>query len=1086
MTISETLMLVLLAMDSYNRDSGAGVQLDDSVLGFANVSVVSTKLEGAFADAYASSGFFAVAYTFSPNSPIFAGKTIISFRGTDNPSLVPTDVAGASDILKGWISGMGSSSSQAQLALDFYSSVTGRSITDGPAPDVILTGHSMGGGLAEIVSLLTGTKGVGFDYMPTAVAAGVIGAGLGISSLQKAAFSGCSVQSEILEWARNGSIQAVSSAVLGVIPRSIVNLVAQYAFGLDLNIVPESEYLSRVAKETAQLEIGFQKTPLESYSGYTSLGDRMMKLHMNELFVVLQFAADARENDPNRYAQWEAVAAPLWHAFFDAAIAQAAGAKPKDSSGAADAVAKMGRMIAYSVLDEGNRPFGDTGVRALFDDASDLGKLVSAVDASTSITAARQSLSDMFVQFAGQLAVGAVMNAEQATATDGILTKDVASGNLVVNLSTSRWSVGRGTLGAPTDIAGRSRFIDSVLGGAAQTPSASATRPGMTWLWETSNYSNVGRIVMATTEASRQTDLEVLLPSLGPADLGGQITAYAGSGGNDTITGTAGDDVIYGGDGTNVIDGRGGNDMLVGGAGKDDFTIGDAARHTYVVGGGGKEDVVFYRKSTAFKGEVSTVANGSDSLNVLSFREEGGAELQTTGIEKIVLTGGNDTLRVVGMIRSGDSSLTGGRISIDAGSGDKDLLDLSKCSTGTSIGIGFVNNQLGRSLEEAISNGVKFTGFEKLIGTGKKDFFINVKGVNSIDGGGGKDEFRNIGSGTQVTTGSGADAVYLSNNILVTDASAEDNLYAYDGLKLTGGISREGSEDAWAHGAGRMCKYGYNAKGELVVGDLLGNLTYVANGQSTNYGSDPASRAFGLYIAKMDIQVKLFRELETPWNVDASYAAILGTKPKAELGISLYQGVDPLVLDLDGDGIDLVGQSSVSPRFDLDGDGFSEKAGWVGSGDGLLALDRNGNGVIDDVSELFGGPRADGGVDTNGDGRITGAERMQSGFDALAAYDGNGDGVIDASDAVFSELRVWIDADGDAVTDEGELKTRRRFRHRLDSRSYRPNGRGTPRLGGYGRAPNFDHRNVPTAASSCLTLRFQGGGIREVTATVCA
>ncbi len=474
--------------------------------------------------------------------------------------------------------------------------------------------------------------------------------------------------------------------------------------------------------------------------------------------------------------------------------------------------------------------------------------------------------------------------------------------------------------------------------------------------------------------------------------------------GGDTIDTVWRSELVFAGDGNDVIIGSSGNDSIDGGADTD--TVDYRGMSVKLVGG------------TANDGTGLHIAKGADGLYGTDTLHD---------VEEVVI--GKQTLKL-DAVAEYDQGAKSEKIAISFEAGaavDQDVaaatsndatawatLDLS--AFGADGGVILKNGRLA-------GTNWTFRGANEVIGSSKSDTFNGLAGVATVDGGGGKDEFRNIGSGTQVTTGSGADEVYLSNNILITDASAEDNLYAYDDLNLTGGVSWKGSEDVWAHGAGGMCKYGYNAKGELVVGDLLGNLTYVANGQSTNYGSDPAGRAFGLYVAEMDVQTKLFRELETPWNVDASYAAILSTKPKAELGISLYRGADPLVLDLDGDGIDLVGQSSVSPRFDLDGDGFSEKTGWVGSGDGLLALDRNGNGVIDDVSELFGGPRADGGVDTNGDGRITGAERMQSGFDALAAYDGNGDGVIDASDAVFSELRVWIVADGDAVTDEGELKT---------------------------------------------------------------
>jgi hypothetical protein len=113
---------------------------------------------------------------------------------------------------------------------------------------------------------------------------------------------------------------------------------------------------------------------------------------------------------------------------------------------------------------------------------------------------------------------------------------------------------------------------------------------------------------------------------------------------------------------------------------------------------------------------------------------------------------------------------------------------------------------------------------------------------------------------------------------------------------------------------------------------------------------------------------------------------------------------DPLVLDLDGDGIELQGLGRRSPSFDIDGDGVAERTAWVGADDGLLARDLDGSGAIEGIGELFG--QAD-----------------QSGFAALSALDSTGDGIIDVADAAFATLLVWRDADGDAVTDQGELQT---------------------------------------------------------------
>jgi hypothetical protein len=98
---------------------------------------------------------------------------------------------------------------------------------------------------------------------------------------------------------------------------------------------------------------------------------------------------------------------------------------------------------------------------------------------------------------------------------------------------------------------------------------------------------------------------------------------------------------------------------------------------------------------------------------------------------------------------------------------------------------------------------------------------------------------------------------------------------------------------------------------------------------------------------------------------------------------------DPLALDLDGNGLQTSGVAQ-GVLFDIDADGRLDRTSFVTGGDAFLALDRNGNGRIDDGRELFG--------DQNGDA---------NGYQALARYDDNGDGRIDAGDAVFSRLRLF-------------------------------------------------------------------------------
>src|SRR5699024_4774217 len=108
------------------------------------------------------------------------------------------------------------------------------------------------------------------------------------------------------------------------------------------------------------------------------------------------------------------------------------------------------------------------------------------------------------------------------------------------------------------------------------------------------------------------------------------------------------------------------------------------------------------------------------------------------------------------------------------------------------------------------------------------------------------------------------------------------------------------------------------------------------------------------------------------------------TLPAAVAPIPEQLRSSAVVIDFDGDGLDMLPFGAA--HFDLNGDWLDEKTTWPGPDDGFLAMDRNGNGRIDDGTELFGNrtPLACGG-------------KTKDGRAALATLDGNGDGVIDTS-----------------------------------------------------------------------------------------
>ena len=134
-----------------------------------------------------------------------------------------------------------------------------------------------------------------------------------------------------------------------------------------------------------------------------------------------------------------------------------------------------------------------------------------------------------------------------------------------------------------------------------------------------------------------------------------------------------------------------------------------------------------------------------------------------------------------------------------------------------------------------------------------------------------------------------------------------------------------------------------------------------------------------------------------------------------------WSGCSPIVIDLANNGIKL-GEAGVGVYFDVNADGVRDHVQWTrrGGDEGFLALDRTGNGLIDDGAELFG----------VGTPMILENRNAPNGFVGLAQYDsrmlgGNDDGLITEADAIWPQLRIWLDADANGVSNRAELRTLR-------------------------------------------------------------
>lgn len=168
---------------------------------------------------------------------------------------------------------------------------------------------------------------------------------------------------------------------------------------------------------------------------------------------------------------------------------------------------------------------------------------------------------------------------------------------------------------------------------------------------------------------------------------------------------------------------------------------------------------------------------------------------------------------------------------------------------------------------------------------------------------------------------------------------------------------------------------GTQSNGNFLVADAqvfqFSRETYQRESESTSFSTVGTVKTADGREIKFNVNVGMSREFEQYYRED--------------LETINFQMCDPLVINLDTDVASLSDQKFF---FDIDADGVEDEISGLGAGSGYLALDKNGDGIINDGSELFG-------------------TASGNGFKDLAEYDEDGNGWIDENDAIWSKLQIW-------------------------------------------------------------------------------
>ncbi|KAA3498698.1 tandem-95 repeat protein [Rhizobium rhizogenes] len=234
-------------------------------------------------------------------------------------------------------------------------------------------------------------------------------------------------------------------------------------------------------------------------------------------------------------------------------------------------------------------------------------------------------------------------------------------------------------------------------------------------------------------------------------------------------------------------------------------------------------------------------------------------------------------------------------------------------------------------------------------------------------------------------------------NTMIGVNGASNSLHGADGNDFIHGGDRA---DRLAGGAGADTLYGY-------VGD---DAFWGMDGNDTIYGGDGLDTVYlnGLKASYSIVTTRGTMKVTDNQSVNGND----GVDTLSSVERLVFRNGEtvmlaaPIILDLDGEGIETIDASRSLIQFDIDGDGAADRTSWIGKTEAFLFRDRNRDGLMSGIAEMS---------------FIDDAVDAKSDLDGLRSLDSNGDGVISSDDERFDELYLWQDRNGDGIAQTDEI-----------------------------------------------------------------